>query len=73
MAALFFDAVIAFFVITYFVSAELFSVIALSARLRFCRGKVFQRQIRFTAIAFFVAILVARLRFVSLQTAGEMA
>ena len=54
MAALFFNAVTAFFVITYFVSAELFSVIALPARLRFCCGKVFQLQIRFTAIAAFL-------------------
>ncbi len=73
MAALFFDAVTSFLVITYFVSAELFSVIALPSQPRFFSGKVFQRQIRFTVIAFFVAILVARLRFVSLQTAGEMA
>lgn len=57
MAALFFDAVTAFFVITHFVSAELFSVIALSARLRFCSGKVSQRQIRFTAIAFLLQFL----------------
>ena len=41
MAALFFDAVTAFFVITYFAVTVLFSVIALSARLRFCSGKVF--------------------------------
>ena len=53
MAALFFDAVTAFFVITYFAVTVLFSVIALSAQLRFCSGKVFLRQIRFTAIAFF--------------------
>ena len=47
MAALFFDAVTAFFVITHFVSAELFSVIALPSQPRFCSGKYVLRQLLF--------------------------
>ena len=52
MAALFFDAVTAFFVITYFAVTVLFSVIALRrgcafAAVRFFSGKYVLRQLLF--------------------------